>query len=153
MRYQNVSLTLAIVADCRRKQGGRNQGSSQLTVWQWLTRVELASYPVSLRGVRRFLSQPLDRKRRTPRKETGYEASVERKLTSRTTNSKKKETTRYQQLFKTSGEGRKGTDQSKHSQHFQGPSSTTIDDVGVGDLIMYGRARNWKWTKLRSMNR
>ena len=40
MRHQNVSLTLAIVADCRRKQGGRNQGSSQLTVWQWLTRVE-----------------------------------------------------------------------------------------------------------------
>ena len=27
----NVSLTLAIVADCRRNQGGRNQGSSQLT--------------------------------------------------------------------------------------------------------------------------
>ena len=93
MRHQNVFLTLAIVADCRRKQGGRNQGGSQLTVWQWLTRVEckltsrttnskqtkkrrqqdisnyskpqekagkvLASYPVSLRGVRRFLSQPL----------------------------------------------------------------------------------------------
>ena len=39
-RYQNVTLTSAIVADCRRKQGGRNQGSSQLTVWQWLTRVE-----------------------------------------------------------------------------------------------------------------
>ena len=37
---QNVSLTLAIVADCRRKQGGRNQGSSQLTVWRWLTFVE-----------------------------------------------------------------------------------------------------------------
>ena len=31
---------LAIVANCRRKQGGRNQGSSQLTVWQWLTRIE-----------------------------------------------------------------------------------------------------------------
>ena len=40
MRHQNVSLTLAIVEDCQRKQGGRNQGSSQLTVWQWLTRVE-----------------------------------------------------------------------------------------------------------------
>ena len=39
-RHQNVSLTLAIVADCRRMQGGRNQGSSQLTVWQWLTCVE-----------------------------------------------------------------------------------------------------------------
>ena len=35
-RYQNVTLTSAIVADCRRKQGGRNQGSSKLTVWQWL---------------------------------------------------------------------------------------------------------------------
>ena len=34
------SLTLAIVADCRRKQGGRNQGSSQLTTRQWLTCVE-----------------------------------------------------------------------------------------------------------------
>ena len=40
MKHQNVSLTLAIVADCRRKQGGRNHGSGQLTVWQWLTRVE-----------------------------------------------------------------------------------------------------------------
>ena len=40
IRLQNVSLTLAIVADCRRKQGGRNQGSRQLTVWQWLTRTE-----------------------------------------------------------------------------------------------------------------
>ena len=37
IRHQNVSLTLAIVAECRRKQGGRNQGSSQL---QWLTPVE-----------------------------------------------------------------------------------------------------------------
>ena len=38
---QNVSLTLATVEDCRRKQGDGtvgNQGSSQLTVWQWLTR-------------------------------------------------------------------------------------------------------------------
>ena len=34
MRHQNV---LAIVADCRRKQGGRYQGSCQLTVWQWLS--------------------------------------------------------------------------------------------------------------------
>ena len=45
MRHQNVSLTLAIVADCRRKQGGRNQGISQLTVWQWLTRVECKLLP------------------------------------------------------------------------------------------------------------
>ena len=32
---------LATVEDCRRKQGDgtvRNQGSSQLTVWRWLTR-------------------------------------------------------------------------------------------------------------------
>ena len=38
---QNVYLTLATVEYCRRKQGdgnSRNQGSSQLTVWQWLTR-------------------------------------------------------------------------------------------------------------------
>ena len=35
---QNVSLTLATVEDCRRKQRRWNQGSSQLTVWQWLTR-------------------------------------------------------------------------------------------------------------------
>ena len=39
---------------------------------------------------------------------------------------KKKIPARYQQLFTTSGEGRKGTDQSKHSQHFQGPSSTMM---------------------------
>ena len=38
----NVSLTLATVEDCRRKQGDGtvgNQGSCQLTVWLWLTRV------------------------------------------------------------------------------------------------------------------
>ena len=37
---ETPNLTLAIVADCRRKQGGRNHSSGQLTVWQWLTRVE-----------------------------------------------------------------------------------------------------------------
>ena len=96
MRHQNVSLTLAIVADCRRKQGGKNWGSSQLTVWQWLTHVEC-------------------------------------KLTSRTTNSKKG-TKRYQQLFKTSGEGRKGTDQ---QPTLSGPFF--YDDVGVAYKSM------WVW--------
>ena len=40
IRTNETPKCLAIVADCRRKQGGRNQGSSQLTVWQWLTHVE-----------------------------------------------------------------------------------------------------------------
>ena len=39
-RTNETPKCLAIVVDCRRKQGGRNQGLSQLTVWQWLTRVE-----------------------------------------------------------------------------------------------------------------
>ena len=38
-KNQNVSLTLATVEDCRaRRWNSRNQGSSQLTVWQWLRR-------------------------------------------------------------------------------------------------------------------
>ena len=41
MRHKSVSLTLAFVADCRRKQGDGTVGTSQLTVWQWLTHVRM----------------------------------------------------------------------------------------------------------------
>ena len=86
---QNVSLTLAIVADSRRKQGGRNQGSIQLTVWQWLTRVEC-------------------------------------KLTSRTTNSKHTKKRRQDTSNYSKPQEKAGKVQTKASQHFQGPSSTTM---------------------------
>ena len=92
IRTQNVSLTLAIVADCRKKEGGRcrNQGSSQLTVWQWLTRVEC-----------KLTSQPRiqNRQKKGDNKTPGTIQNLRR---------------------------RQETDQSNHSQHFQGPSSMTM---------------------------
>ena len=96
---QHLSPTPSVIAGCRRKQGGRNQGSSQLTVWQRLTRVEC-------------------------------------KRTSRTMNTKKGD--KIPATIKTSGEGRKGTDQSKHSQHFR---ALLLRRCGCG--LAYRRM--WVW--------
>ena len=101
---ETPTLTLAIVAECRRKQGDGTVGTravSQLTVWQWLTRA---------RRVYAYLMNHEFKNRQTPR---------------------------YQQLFKTSGEGRKGTDQSKHAA----PTLSGLRRCGCG--LAYKRM--WVW--------
>ena len=71
-----------------RRWNSRNQGSSQLTIWQWLTRVECK--------LTKCTSQTMISKQ-----------------------TKKKKTPRYQQLFKTSGEGRKGPHQANTTNTFR----------------------------------